>query len=356
MAFTRLTLRELYNRVKSDMESRLTGDVKIPPTSMLSVVAFGISGGSYLVQGFLEWIYNQILADLADETGLTRWGNILSVPRKSASFTQGYVAFTGTTGETILSGRQIQNEDGLAYNTQSSFVIGTDTQVLVVADEAGVSWNSPNSLELVSPVSGVDDDVTNISGFTDGEDFETLDNWRVRILQRLQNPPSSGTPSDYVRWALELEEVVYAWCFAAEDWNGAGTVGVAVSGSNHDILSPTYITNTVEPYIEALKPAPAQIYYYSPTPIVIDYQISITPNVTDTQDAIQSNMEDLFAADAAPNGTILISGVNNAVSTGGVSDYLVTGIDVDGLPVTVGNVSATKAQVHQLGTITFSDL
>ena len=54
MAFTRLTLKQLYNRVKSDMESRLTGDVKIPPTSMLSVIAFGISGGSYMVQGFLR--------------------------------------------------------------------------------------------------------------------------------------------------------------------------------------------------------------------------------------------------------------------------------------------------------------
>lgn len=356
MAFTRLTLSQLYQRIKSDMESRLTGGVKIPPTSMLSVAAFGMAGGSYLVQGFLEWIYKQILPDLADETGLTRWGNILGVTRKSATFATGYVAFTGTAATVIPSGTQIQNSSGLAYNTQASFTIGTDTQVQVVADEAGADWNDTTGMELVSPISGVDDNVTIVSGFTDGEDQETIDNWVVRILQRLQNPPSSGIPSDYVRWALEIEGVYFAWCFAAEDWNGAGTVGLAVSGENHNDLDPSFITSTVEPYIEARKPAPAQISYYSPVPIVVDYFISITPNIADVQNAIQVNIDELYATDAAPNGSILISRVNAAIASSGVSDYTITGINVDGAPVAIGNITATKAQVHQAGTITYSTL
>lgn len=356
MAFTRLTIKQLYQRIKSDMEARLTGDVKIPPTSMLSVAAFGMAGGSYLVQGFLEWIYKQILPDLADETGIGRWSTILKVPRKSEEFTTGYVAFTGTAATVVPSGTQVQNGAGLAYDTQASFTIGTDTQVEVVAIEAGAAWNDTTGMEVVSPASGVDDTVTIVSGFADGQDLETFDNWVVRILQRLQNPPSSGTPPDYVRWALEMTGVTYAWCFAAEDWNGAGTVGVAVSDTDHDQLSQSFLDNTVEPYIEALKPAPAKITYYSPTPIVVDYQISITPNITDTQDAITTNMQELFDADSEPAGSILISRANNAVSSSAVGDYEITGIDVDGVPVAVGNVAATIAQVQQLGTLTFSDL
>lgn len=356
MAYNRLTLNNLYQRIKSDMEARLTGDVKIPPTSMLSVVAFGIAGGSYLVQGFLEWIYKQILPDLADETGIGRHATILNLPQKSASFTTGYVAFTGTTSAVIPSGTQIQNSSGLAYNTKASFTIGTDTQVAVEAVEAGAGWNTTTGMEVVSPISGVNDTVTIISGFTDGEDQETFDNWVVRILQRRQNPPSSGTTEDYVRWALEISGVTHAWCFAAEDWNGAGTVGLAVSDTNHDQLTQSFLDNTVEPYIEALKPAPARITYYSPTPIIVDYQISITPNTSDNQTAITANIDTLFADDAAPAGSILLSRMNSAIATGGVSDYEITGIDVDGSPVAVGNVTATLAEVQQRGTLTFSSL
>lgn len=356
MAFNRLTLSELYQRIKTDMEARLTGDVKIPPVSMLSVAAFGMAGGSFMVQGFLEWIYNQILPDLSDETGLTRWGSVYGVPKKSAVFTTGQVAFTGTTGTVIASGTQIQNASGLSYTTQSAFIIDTTTYVEVLADEAGEDWNTTTGMEVVSPFSGVDDTVVIVSGFDDGEDQETLDNWRLRILQRIQNPPSSGTTTDYERWALEIEGVTFAWCFAAEDWNGAGTVGLAVSDTGHAQLSQSFLDSDVEPYIEVLKPAPAKITYYSPTPIIVDYQISITPNTTDIQDASDDNIQELFDSDAAPSGSIKISQINAAIANSGATDYEVTGIDVDGVPVTVGNVDATKAQVQQFGTITYSTL
>lgn len=356
MAYNRLTLSQLYQRIKSDMEARLTGNVKIPPASMLSVLAFGMSGGSFMVQGFLEWIYNQILPDLADETGLKRLGSVYGIPEKSAVFTTGYVAFTGTTGIVVASGTQIQNVNGLSYTTQAAFTIDTTTSVEVVADEAGEDWNTTTGMEVVSPVSGVDDTVTIVSGFDDGEDPDTLENWRLRILQRIQDPPSSGTPADYERWALSIEGVSFAWCFAAEEWNGASTVGLAVSDTAHAQLSQSFLDSNVEPYIELLKPAPAQITYYSPTPIIVDYHISITPNTTAIKAASDENIEDLFLSDAAPIGTIKISQINSAIASSGASDYLVTGIDVDGSPVTVGNVDTTALQVHQLGTVTYSTL
>lgn len=355
MAFDKLTIKQLYDRIISDMESRLTSGVKIPTTSMLSVLAFGMAGGSYMVQGFLDWIYNQILPDLADETGVNRWATILNIPQKSAEFTTGEAAFTGTTGETIASGTQLQNEDGLAYETQASFTIGTDTSVSVEAIEAGADWNITSGLSMVSPQSGVDDDVTIISGFDDGVDEETFDNWVVRILQRLQNPPSSGTVADYERWALEVEGVYYAWCFGAEEWMGAGTVGVAVSGENHAAVSAGILSDVTD-YLDSVAPIPANRTDYSPTPKAVDYAISITPNTSEIQTAITTNIQEMYDADAAPAGTIYLSRTGSAISSGGVSDYEITGIDVDGSPVTVGNITTTLNYVHQLGTITFSAL
>ena len=353
MAFNRLTVKQIYDRVIADIESRLTSDTKVPSTSLLSVFAFGIAGGSYLVQGFLQWVYEQTLPDLADETGVGRWATILGLPKKAGEYASGEVAFTGTAATVVPSGTQIQNEDGLAYVTDEAFTIGTTTSVTAEAIEAGDSWNVTSGLTMVTPLSGVNDDVTLVSGFQNGVDEETFDNWVVRILQRLQNPPSSGTADDYERWALEVDGVEHAWCFEAEDWRGAGTIGLAVSGEDFAQIADT---TSVETYVDSVKPIPAQVDYYSPAQQTITYEISITPNTTDVQEAIAANLDAMFENDAAPGGTIYLSRTGSAIATGGVSDYEITEVAVNTVPQTIGNLTADLNAVYIRGSITFSEL
>lgn len=100
---TRPTLEEIYTRIKADMESRLTGDLKIPRFSLLSITALVFSGASFLHYGFLEKIAKQIFPDLASEFGLTRWGRILNIPRKASTYTTGgdLVLWPGTSVDDI---------------------------------------------------------------------------------------------------------------------------------------------------------------------------------------------------------------------------------------------------------------
>ena len=48
----------------------------------------------------------------------------------------------------------------------------------------------------------------------------------ARLLADLREPPAGGNQADYVRWALEVENVAAAWCSPLG--NGVGTVDVLI--------------------------------------------------------------------------------------------------------------------------------
>lgn len=355
MAYTSATLQEIFDRVKADMEARVSdGGAAIPPTSLLGVLASVMSGASFLTQGFLEWISDQIFVDTADETGLTRWGAILGISRQAATYATGTVSFTGTAATVVPSGTALQNINGAVYLTQAAFTIGTTVSVTAEAEDPGVNGNTTDDLSLVSPLAGVNTTAAIVSGFDDGEDQESLDAWRFRILQRFQNPPAGGTVADYEAWALLSDGVAYAWGFGAADWNGAGTVGLAVSGAGFDKLSGGTIAQ-VKADVDALRPVAANLTVYSPEPLDVEFDISISPNSTALQDAIEASIRELYETDAAPGGTMLLSRLNSAIAAAGPADYAINKITVgvtEYAPPT--NYTVTKLFVPRVGSFVWS--
>lgn len=355
MAYTRATLQEITDRVKADMEARVSdGGAAIPPTSLLGILASVMSGASYLTQGFLEWISNQVFADTADETGLTRWGAILGIPRQPATYTTGAIFPTGTTGVVVPSGTAFQNTNGAVFLTQASFTIDTTVSVAVEAEDPGINGNTDEPLSLVSPLAGVDTEAAIVSGFDDGEDQETLDAWRYRILQRFQNPPAGGTVADYEAWALLSDGVAYAWCFNAANWNGAGTVGLAVSGADFDELDAGTVAQ-VQADVDALRPVAANLTVYSPEPLDVEFDISISPLSDDLKAAITASVRELYETDAAPGGTMLLSRLHSAIAAAGPADYTINKLTVDTTeydPPT--NYTVTKVYVPRVGSFVWS--
>jgi len=355
MAYTPSTLQEIFDRVKADMEARVSdGGAAIPPTSLLGVLSSVISGASFLTQGFLQWISEQVFADTADEIGLTRWGAILGIPRQPATYTTGAVSFTGTATTIVPSGTALQNTNGAIYLTQAAFTIGTTVSVTVEAEDPGVNGNTTDPLSLVSPLAGVDTEAAIVSGFDDGEDQETLDAWRYRILQRFQNPPAGGTVADYEAWAFLSDGVASAWCFNAANWNGAGTVGLAVSGADFDELDAGTVAQ-IQADVDALRPVAANLTVYSPEPLDVEFDISISPNSSDLKSAIETSIRELYETDAAPGGTMLLSRLHSAISAAGPADYTINKLTVDTTeyyPPT--NYTVTKDFVPRVGSFVWT--
>jgi uncharacterized phage protein gp47/JayE len=354
MSYNRPSLQTIYDRIKADIEARVTNNVKIPRVSLLGILAAVFAGAIFLVYGFIENVIKQMFLTDAEEWGLKRWGIILNMPRKTAKQSEGKVKFTGTAGYTVAAGTKVSDSNGTVYTTQSSFVTDTSADVTALSELAGDDYNTTDTeLQLVNPDPNVDSVVTVISGFDTGSDIETLVNWRLRLLQRLQNPPSSGTEADYVRWALAVDGVSKAWCFGADDWAGAGTLGVLVADANLQPVSAGILSN-VEAYIDSVKPIPARTDYVNITADEIDIYIKLKPyDQQELKRKIINNLTDLFLLESAPGGTILISQIRTAIASASPDDFEITDITRNGASIGVANITTTVPHCSRLRTVYF---
>lgn len=349
MAFNRPSLNEIIERVRNDFQSRLTSGSAVLRRSVVSVFSRVIAGASHLLHGHLDWVFRQVFPDTAEKEQLDRWASIWGVARKPADFAAGQVVFTGTNGSVIPSGSELQRSDGIKFTTNASATIsGGSATVAVTAVVAGAESNTESGVQvsLTSPIAGVQSAATVHSvGIEDGQDEESDDDLRNRLLQRIQNPPLGGSADDFERWALEVSGVTRAWVYPLNQ--GPGTVGLAfVEDNEADIFpSPTKVAE-VQDYIDARRPVTIEATVFAPTPFEIDFTIEPSPDSPEVRAAIEAELEDLIRREGQPGGTILISHIREAISiAAGEEDYILT--------APTGNVVADPGELPVMGTITW---
>lgn len=350
----RKTLLEIYNDITADMKSRITKK-DVPDVSTLGLLALVFSGAIHGMNGYLDYLWRQFLPDLCDEKGLKRWGTIFNLPRKGATYTSGFVAFTGTTDYTVDAGTLIVSPSGKEYKTEDDFIIGTTVSVSTVALDTGAEYNTTETTFSLSEInSDIDSDVSVVSGFDNGEDIEGLEAWRARILDRFRNPPHSGNQADYERWGKQVTGIGYCWCIPGKYWLGAGTVACVFATST---LSPvsTEVKDAAEDYIEAQKPVPANVSYINCTPVDVDIEVVLNPNTAAQQALIESALEDLFITSARSGATLYLWEIQRAISSTFPTDYEIIDIVKDSVSIGVDNVTSDPPELLKLGALTYYD-
>lgn len=102
-----------------------------------------------------------------------------------------------------------------------------------------------------------------------GEDDSSF---RGRILQKIQNPLTSGNKNHYVYWAKKVLHVGDAKCVPC--WNGGGTVKVIVLSDEKGVPSEETL-QAVRDYIEENRPVGAKVTVVGATPIPVTIEVSI---------------------------------------------------------------------------------
>ena len=356
MPFNRPSINTIYSRIKSDMESRLTGDVEIPAFSVLDILARIFAAAIHLCYGTLSWLADQLFPDTAEQDYLDRQANIYGLSRVAATFATGTITVTGDETTVIPIGTIFKSLENIEYRTTEAGLIasGTDT-IAAQSSLAGTIGNLAISSELtlVSTVSGLDTTATTATAFEGGFEQETDEALRQRLLIYLSSPPAGGRDQDYKLWAFETAGVAYVWVFGS--YLGAGTVGVVIADSDFQVL-PTITKDSVQSTFNEKGPLGVQKTALDPVPKTVDIDISITPNTSTFQDAIQNNIEELFIDVTAPGGTILLSQLRNAIANSGVSDYEITDIEYDSVSIGVVNIVASNFDLPYVNTLTFSAL
>jgi len=155
------------------------------------------------------------------------------------------VQITGTNGTPV-------NPGDLTFLYQATNIIYTNTTggtisggVLTLSVQAQVTGQigniaAPDTLQVVSPPSGVNTSAALNLDMTNGADLETISSLQARILEKEQNPPAGGNSFDYPNFAFAADPSVRS-AYIVRFGRGLGTVDVYITTGTTDI--DTAVTN-----------------------------------------------------------------------------------------------------------------
>jgi uncharacterized phage protein gp47/JayE len=315
------TLRKVREMVRDDITASLYGAAFIG-NNVLRVVADAMAGLAHHVLRYIDWLALQLLPDTAETEWLDRHGDIWlvnadgTVGRKVASYATGTVTMTGIAGVVVPMATQLVGGAGVRYETTQLAIIGEGlTDVPVRAIDAGKAGNDAETLSFVTVIPNVDGaaDVVELTGGTDIENDIDL---RIRVLERIRQPPMGGAVHDYVRWAKAVNGVTRSWA-ASEMGPGTITVRFLMDDLRADDDGwPTYNDiQAVTNYIDTVRPVTTKDFWVlAPIKQRIDcYITGLTPDTPEVRAEIEESLRAMLLQFAAPGQTIYASWKSYAI-------------------------------------------
>ncbi len=104
---------------------------------------------------------------------------------------------------------------------------------------------------------------------------------------------------------------------------------------------------TVQDYLDTVAPITADVTVYAPTPVTVDFTISVTPDTAAVRAAIEAELEAYILREASANGVSFpLSQLNEAISLAeGETDHTMT--------VPAAAPTFTTGQIAVMGTVTW---
>lgn len=364
MPFSRPTLDALVTRSVADVEAELQNGAAYIPGTLERATAIAFAGLAHSQHGHLAWAARQLIIDTAEDEHLVRWaGMFLPGGRKPATKAEFTILATGALAEApIPSGTRYVRADGAVFETLAAAELPAsepfEVEITVRAIDVGSAGNTvPGStLTLESPVSDIDPAATVQGSGSDpiggGADMERIEDLRARLLEHLQDPPKGGAAGDYAKWAKEVPGITRAWELPLQ--LGPSTVLVLVVQDTFDADGFYDDTNfapdvaAVQDYIDERAPVTAIPTVQAPVEQAIDFEINISPNTVEVQEQIRRELEDLFLREAAPNGTLKLSKIREAISKAQDEDF-------HDLVSPAADVVSSATQLPTVGAISWGD-
>lgn len=310
MPWTTPTLDDVRSLNRDNIQSKLRSGPMIP-NSGLRVMADANADLAFLTLIYIDWLSRQLLPDTAEADWLDRHAAIWlpNNGRKAATYANGTATATGIAGITVPAGSILSGDNGTSFQTTAQIILGSSpTNVNIIALQAGVSnLTVGNTLSFSPGIAGVDGSVT-ITVYNDGVNEETDDELRVRVLDRIQEPPMGGDASDYEQWALQVPGVTRAW--AAPNEMGIGTVTVrfmmddlrATSNPSTNGFPNSGDVATVLAYLNTKRPVAIKDFFVvAPIPEPINFTLSgLYAADPATQNNINASVTQMLKKRAAP--------------------------------------------------------
>lgn len=266
-------------------------------------------------------------------------GAAIGVIRKDATKTKDTIKIKGVSGTVIQNGKiasTVSTEDNRSIEFQfleSKTIDDTAiVEIQVECTEAGTVGNvKANTITiLTTPINGVQS-IGNDHDFISGTDVESNDDYKKRILEKMQKPETSANKAQYKNWAKEVTGVGDAKVFPL--WNGNGTVKVVIINANKKAADSELVQKVkdyIDPEPEGKGEGQAPIGAVCTVVSAVEKAMNITATVVlangYTLQQAQDNFDTVFEKylnDLAFNDTYVsyakVGGI--LLSAGGIVDY-----------------------------------
>lgn len=284
---------------------------------VLKVLASVIGGAVYMLSLLARRIWKNRFVNTCDVSSLDGFGAEYGIPHKPATFAYGNIqlALSGASSATIPADTYfVDPQSGKQYKTVAAATVSASgTQIVkVIAAEPGAESNLDVGAELQfrdTKPTGFADEVTvsadaenrGIDGgyYTEVEIDgsvqlwgETAEQYRQRLLNRIQNPPKGGSRNDYKQWAERFSFVSNA--YVAPNNPNANSVSVAVANFNsNSVTVPSADVAQVRDYIQSdvRRNITADVRVFSVTPVNFNVLAYFAPY----NDAVREAVTNAFA-------------------------------------------------------------
>lgn len=292
------------------------------PVAMMLDEAINFRLKHTLAVAFVQFAYGDYL----------EWhGEPIGVDRRPATYSTAILEFRGKEGTRIDRNTLVytlgdEDEEVIYYRTDDVAVItdGVATVSATALNAGSESRVAPHTLIGVK-INGVQ--VTNPESSIGGFDEEDDESYRLRIMERNQNKPSSGTIDDYKRWAKEVEGVG-DYLIVKPLHDGPGTVLVLITDADGGVADE-HLIRTVQEYIdpvpgkgEGRAPIGAHVTVGTVSVVPILIKVSIVVEQGHEEELVMKEVEQRIKTNASESSTIIYTQIGAVIAkTPGVYDY-----------------------------------
>lgn len=360
----RPTLTTLIQRTRSDIQQALVGVNASLKRTIERALALAIAGVAHGLYGGIETAERRSFIQTADEEGLARHGVTWDLPRKGPVLAKAVVLFFADPGASIPAGYTLVKQGSTEQYTTDAIGLEADGQIFVsitaVAPGPASSLAVTEPVQLGAPLAGVFSPGGVTEVIQDGADEEAIEDWRQRLLDRVQQQPKGGANGDYFDWAKETPGVPVSRAWEQGLWMGPGTVRLIFVTDSTDPITPSPAAlAAVTAYMEDQKPITAQLTVVGGIEQNLDPILTISPDTAQLRQAVENQIAAfLFQgsqgddAEIIPGGTMPISGT---VDNPGLVDAIkaTPGLDEFALLSPLADVDIADTSVLVVGTIQF---
>lgn len=277
------TIKQLFDSILNNLEAEFSIAINPFGKAFLVALAGVLSGCLYLYYLTIGDVQKNIWVDTADSVAnggtLERFGNIILGRYPFAAQPGTYtVSVTGTAGA-VIDGTAVFKSDDSSESPGMLFQIvagaytltGSADVINIVALKGGASSQLAigDTLTVTSPIINVNSGVAVTIVVQDPIDAETTEDYRTKIIEKIQLEPGSWSAVDYRLVGTGIAGVGQTYAYAKSGSSAEvnvflqGTTPVANPGPS---VSSTVLTN-YQNALELVRPLGVFLVHYASCPI-----------------------------------------------------------------------------------------